>query len=159
MVLKFWKSCLHVVLDWIRGKVVSSFHFVFKVWYFLFNGVLYLFVDGELRFESSSLCLLMLPFQLTELLCDTAEPGRQLPCMGCAMAERGVLVKDRTEMTIVVTDRTSVWGSIRKILFKAPMSNFLRHWYQKVSGFCTGTDTSNLHKRAVWSDFSPGVVL
>ena len=39
------------------------------------------------------------------------------------------------------------------------MSNFLRHWYQKVSGFCKGTDTSSLHKSAVLSDFSPGVVL
>ena len=64
-------------------------------------------MDSELRFESF-LCLLILPFQLTELLCDTAEPGRQLPCMGCAMAERGVLVKNRTEMTIVVTDTASL---------------------------------------------------
>ena len=38
---------------------------------------------------------------------------------------------------IVVTDRT------------------LRHRYEKVSGFCRGTDTSNLHKMAVWSDVSP----
>ena len=58
-------------------------------------------MDGELRFEPLSLRLLTLPFQLTELLCNTAEPGRQLPCTDCATAERGVLVKDRTEMVIV----------------------------------------------------------
>ena len=34
------------------------------------------------------------------------------------------------------------------------MSIFLRHQYEKVSGFCTGTDTSSLHKMAVWSDVS-----
>ena len=32
------------------------------------------------------------------------------------------------------------------------MSIFLRHRYENVSGFCTGTDTSSLHKMAVWSD-------
>ena len=63
-------------------------------------------MDGELRFEPSSLHLLMLPFQFTELLCDTVEPGHQLPCTGCAMAERGVLVKNGTEMVTVITDRT-----------------------------------------------------
>ena len=29
-------------------------------------------------------------------------------CTDCATAERGVLVKDRTEMVIVVTDRTDL---------------------------------------------------
>ena len=65
-------------------------------------------MDGELRFELSSLCLPTLPFQLTEVLHNTAEPGRRLPCMECATAERGMLVKDRTEMVIVVTDRTDL---------------------------------------------------
>ena len=65
-------------------------------------------MDGELRFEPSSLRLPMLPFQLTEMLRNTAEPGRRLTCTDCAMAERGVLVKDRTEMVIVVTDRTDL---------------------------------------------------
>ena len=66
-------------------------------------------MDGELRFEPSSLCLPTLPFQLTEsLLRNTAEPGRRLPCTDSAMAERGMLVKDRTEMVIVVTDRTDL---------------------------------------------------
>ena len=63
-------------------------------------------MDGELRFEPSSLRLPTLPFQLTELLRNTAGPGHRLPCTDCATAERGVLVKDRTEMVIVVTDRT-----------------------------------------------------
>ena len=79
-----------------------------KVCYFLFNGVVYLFVDGELRFEPSSPRLPTLPFQLTELLRSTAEPGRRLPCTGCATAERGVLVRDRTEVVAVVTDRTDL---------------------------------------------------
>ena len=35
------------------------------------------------------------------------------------------------------------------------MSIFLRHQYKNVLGFCTGTDTSSLHKMAVWSDVSP----
>ena len=65
-------------------------------------------MDGELRFEPSSLRLPTLLFQLTELLCDTAEPGRRLPCTDCETAERGVLVKDRTKMVIVVTDRTGL---------------------------------------------------
>ena len=65
-------------------------------------------MDGELRFEPPSLRLPTLQFQLTELLRDTAEPGRKLPRMGCATTESGVLVKDRTEMVIVVTDRTGV---------------------------------------------------
>ena len=64
-----------------------------------------MFVDGELRFEPSSLRLPTLLFQLTELLRNTAEPARRLPCTDCATAERGVLVKDRTEMVIIVTDR------------------------------------------------------
>ena len=75
-------------------------------------------MDGELRFEPSSLRLPTLPFQLTELLRNTAEPGRRLPCTDCATAERGVLVKDRTEMVIVVTDRTDLSDSVREILFK-----------------------------------------
>ena len=39
------------------------------------------------------------------------------------MAERGVLVKDRTEMVIVVTDRTGLWDSVREILFKGASVN------------------------------------
>ena len=81
------------------------FGFIYKVCYFLFNAVVYLFVDGELRFEPSSLRLPTLLFQLTELLHNTAEPGCRLPCTDCATAERGMLVKDRTEMVIIVTDR------------------------------------------------------
>ena len=88
------------------GRAVSLFGFIYKVCYFPFNGVVDLFVDGELRFEPPSLSLPTLPFQLTELLRDTAEPGSQFPRTGCATAERGVLVKDRAEMVIVVTDRT-----------------------------------------------------
>ena len=90
------------------GRVVGLFGFIFKVCYFLFNGVVYLFLDGELRFESSSLRLPTLPFQLTELLRNTAEPGRRLPCTDCGTAEKGVLVKDRTEMVIVVAERTDL---------------------------------------------------
>ena len=97
------------------SRVVGLFGFIYKVCYYLFNGVVYLFVDGELRFEPSSLRLPTLPFQLTELLRNTAEPGRRLPCTDCATAERGVLVKDRTEMVIVVTDRTDLWDSVREI--------------------------------------------
>ena len=33
------------------GRVAVLFGFIYKVCYFLFNGVLDLFVDGELRFE------------------------------------------------------------------------------------------------------------
>ena len=87
------------------SRVVGLFGFIYKVCYFLFNGVVYLLVDGE----PSSLRLPTLPFQLTELLRNTAEPGCRLPCTGCATAERGMLVKDRTEMVIVVTDRTDIY--------------------------------------------------
>ena len=44
---------------------------------------------------------------------------------------------------------------MRDILFKGAGVHFLRHRYEKVSGFCTGTDTPSLHKMAVWSDVSP----
>ena len=90
------------------SRVVGLFGFIYKVCYFLFNGVVYLFVDCELRFELLSLCLPTLPFQFTELLHNTAEPGHRLPCTDCATAERGVLVEDRTEMVTVVTDRTDL---------------------------------------------------
>ena len=78
---------------------------------FLFNGVVDLSVpDGELRFEPSSLRQPTLLFQLTELLSDTAEPERRLPCTDYVTAERDVLVKDRTEIVIVVTVRTGLPG-------------------------------------------------
>ena len=35
------------------------------------------------------------------------------------------------------------------------MSILFRHRYENVSGFCTGTVASSLHKMAVWSDVSP----
>ena len=47
-------------------------------------------MDGELRFEPSSLRLPTLPFQLTELLRNTAEPGRRLPCTDCRLLNRTV---------------------------------------------------------------------
>ena len=100
------------------SRVVGLFGFTYKVCYFLFNGVVYLFVDGKLRFETSSLRLPTLLFQLTELLRNTAEPGRWLLCTDCATAERGVPVKDRTEMVIVFTDRTDLWDSVTETLFK-----------------------------------------
>ena len=65
-------------------------------------------MDGEFRLEPTSLCLPTLPFQLTELLRDTAETGRRLPHPGCAMAERGLLVKNRMKVVIVVRGR-AVW--------------------------------------------------
>ena len=101
---ELFTSCARLNL----GRVVGLFGFIYKVSYFLYNGVVDLFVNGELRLEPSSLRLPTLPLQLTELLCDNAEPGRRLPCTDCATAERGVLVKNRTEMVIVVTDRTDL---------------------------------------------------
>ena len=81
--------------------------------------LIYIFMDGELWvwFQSSSLCLPILPFQLTELLPNTVEPGCWLPCTGCVMAEKGVLVKDGTEMVIVVPDKTGWWDGFREVLF------------------------------------------
>ena len=60
----------------------------------------------------------MLPFQLTELFHNDADPGRWLPCTDCVTAERGVFVKDKTETVIIVTGRTGLWDSVREILFK-----------------------------------------
>ena len=57
-----------------------------------------MFVDGELKFEPSSFRLPTVPFHLIELLGDTV----------CATSERGVLVKDRKEIVIVVIDRTGL---------------------------------------------------
>ena len=39
---------------------MGLFGFIYKVCYFLFNGVVYLFVDGEFRFEPSSLRLVFI---------------------------------------------------------------------------------------------------
>ena len=114
------------------------FGFIYKVCYFLFNEAVYLFVDGELRFEPSSLRLPTLPFQLAELLRNTAEPGRRLPCTDCATAERGVLVKDRTEMVIVVTDRTDLSDSVREILFKGAGVNLFEASVRKSFRFLYG---------------------
>ena len=71
------------------GRRVGLFGFIYKVCYFLFNGVVYLFADGELRFEPSSLRLPTLPFQLTELLRNTAEPGRRLTLYGLCNGREG----------------------------------------------------------------------
>ena len=95
-------------------------------------------MDGELRFEPSSLRLPTLPFQLTELLRSAAEPGRRLPCTDCATAERGVLVKDRTEMVIVVTDRTDLRDSLREILFKGAGVNLFEASVRKSFRFLYG---------------------
>ena len=115
-----------------------------------------MFVDGEFRLEQTSLCLLTLPFQLTELLCDTAEPGCWLHCTGCTMAERGMLVKDRTKVVIVVGDRATFHEiTSERSCLKVFVSIFLRQWYRKDSGSRSGTDTASLHKIAVWSDVSP----
>ena len=87
------------------GRVVDLSGFIYRVCYFLFNGVVELFVDGKLRFDPSSLRRLSayrrFPFQLRELFRDTADPGRRLPCADWATVERGMLVKDRTEMVIL----------------------------------------------------------
>ena len=48
---------------------------------------------------------------------------------------------------------------MREILFKGAGVNLFEASVRKVSGFCTGTDTSNLHKMAVWSVLVHGVVL
>ena len=52
--------------------------------------------------------------------------------MGCAMAERGVLVKDRTEMVTVVPDKTGWWDSFREVLFNlmAQVLIFLREQHK-----------------------------
>ena len=65
-------------------------------------------MDGEFRLEPTSLCLPTLPFQLAELLRDTVEPVCRLPRTECATAERGVLVKDRTKVVIVIGDG-AIW--------------------------------------------------
>ena len=80
MELKFLKNCLQVVLDWIFAE--KQVFFAYQVCNFLFNGVINLFVDSESRLEPTSLFLPTLPFQLAELLRDTAEPGCRLPRTG-----------------------------------------------------------------------------
>ena len=72
-----------------------------------------MFVDGEFRLKPMSLCFPTLPFQLAELPRDTAEPGCRLPRTGCATAERGVLVKDRTKVLIVTNLSRSQINKIR----------------------------------------------
>ena len=96
-----------MVLDWIFAEKLVLFALSTRS-VTLFNGVVNLFVDGEFRHEPTSLCLPTLPFQLAELLRDTAEPGCRLPRTGCATAERGVFVKDRTKVIILVGDR-AIW--------------------------------------------------
>ena len=63
-------------------REAGSLRFIYQVCNFLFHGVVNLFVEGEFRLEPTSFCLPTLPFQLAELLRDTAEPGCRLPRMG-----------------------------------------------------------------------------
>ena len=95
-------------------------------------------MDSELRFEPSSLRLPTLLFQLTELLCNAAEPGHQLPCTDHATAERGMLVKDRKEMVIEVTDRIDLRDSMREILFKGARVNLFEASVQESLRFLYG---------------------
>ena len=44
---------------------------------------------------------------------------------------------------------------MREILFKGTGVNLFEASVRKSFRFCTGTDTSSLHKMAVWSDVSP----
>ena len=68
----------------------------------------------------------MLPFQLAELLHDTAELGCQLPHTGCAMAEKGMPVKDRMKVVTAIRDGAIWWGNIREILFKGENINLFQ---------------------------------
>ena len=77
-----------------------------------------MFLDGEFGFEPSTLCLPTLPFQLAELFHGTTEPGRQHPRTGNVVAERGMLVKDRTKTVVVVSDRACWRESVREILLE-----------------------------------------
>ena len=75
-----------MVLDWIFAEKLVLFALSTTSVTFCLR-VLNLFVDGEFRLEPTSLCLPTLPFQLAELLRDTAEPECRLPRTGCATAE------------------------------------------------------------------------
>ena len=54
-------------------------------------------------------------------------------------------------MVTVVTDRTGLLDSVRETLFKGAGVNLFKASVRE----STGTDTSSLHKMAVWSDASP----
>ena len=73
-----------MVLDWIFAEKKVFFALSTKVCNFLFNGIVIFLMDGEFRFDPTSLCLPTFPFQLAELL------------------------RDRTKVIIVVGDR-ALW--------------------------------------------------
>ena len=49
-----------------------------------------------------------------------------------------MLVKDRTEMVILVIDRTGLWDSLREILFKGAIVNLFEAMVRESVGFLYG---------------------
>ena len=90
------------------------------------------------------LLLLMVHSVFSSILSPSGRQG--IPDVALLSGSSGLLI-------IIIT--TTCEAAQEKSCLKMPVSIFLRHWYEKVSGFCTGTNTPSLHKMAVWSDVSP----
>ena len=69
-------------------------------------------------------CPATFPFQFAKLLSNAAEPGGWLPLMDCAVAERGVFVKDAAKLSVEICDGCEWRDGLGKIFFKGVFVNF-----------------------------------
>jgi len=84
-------------------------------------------VHCKLWFKPATLCPATFSFQFAKLLSNAAEPGGRLPLTNCAVAERGVFVKDGAKLSIEISDgceRCDGMGNL--ILFLFFTLNFMR---------------------------------
>ena len=58
----------------------------------------------EFWFKPAPLCPATFPFQFAKLLSNAAEPGGRLPLTDCAVAEKGVLIKDAAKLSVEISD-------------------------------------------------------
>ena len=75
----------------------------------------------EFLFQPAPFCTGTFSFQFVKLLSNAAEPGGLLPLTDCAVAERGVFVKDAAKLSVEISDGCDGLG---KILFKGVSVNF-----------------------------------
>ena len=73
---------------------------------------------------SQHFCPATFPFQFAKLHSNAAEPGGWLPLTDCAVAERGVFVKDAAKLSVEISDGCEWCDGLGKIFFKVFFVNF-----------------------------------
>ena len=96
----------------------------------------------EFSFKPAHLCPATFPFQFAKLLGNAAEPGGRLPLTDCAVAERGVFVKDG-ELSVEISDGCEWCDGLGKLLFKGVLSILLIERNCVVTGWTAGWGMSS----------------